>query len=82
MLKAKVFITLKKSILDPQGSTIKRALNSMGYPEVLDVRQGKVMEIKLENVGLEKAAQLVEEMCQKLLANPVIEEYTFELLED
>ncbi|MDA8443342.1 MAG: phosphoribosylformylglycinamidine synthase subunit PurS [Peptococcaceae bacterium] len=82
MLTAKVLITLKKSILDPQGNTIKRALNSMGYPEVADVRQGKMMEVKLNDMAREKAVAIVDEMCQKLLANPVIEEYSFELVED
>ncbi len=81
MLRARVFVTLKQSILDPQGSTIQRALKTMGYGEVGEVRQGKLIELKLGELERERAVQLVEEMCTKLLANPVIEEYTFELLE-
>jgi phosphoribosylformylglycinamidine synthase subunit PurS len=82
MLRARLFVTLKKSILDPQGSTIQRALKGMGYPEVEEVRQGKLFELKLGDMEREKAVQLVDEMCTKLLVNPVIEQYTFELLED
>ncbi len=77
MLKAKIHVTLKKVILDPQGSAVQKALLSMGYPEVADVRLGKYMEVVLNSDDQEQAEKQVQEMCQKLLVNPVIEEFTF-----
>lgn len=78
MLKAKVIVTLKKSILDPQGSAVEKALRSMGY-EVNEVRIGKFMEVTLPDTVRENASAIMDEMCRKLLANPVIETYHFEL---
>ncbi|NLO96944.1 MAG: phosphoribosylformylglycinamidine synthase subunit PurS [Peptococcaceae bacterium] len=78
MFKAKVTVTLKKSILDPQGSTVERALKSMGYP-VESVRIGKYMEVVLAEEDKNKAEGLMHEICSKLLSNPVIEDYSFEL---
>ncbi|ADY56647.1 phosphoribosylformylglycinamidine synthase, purS [Syntrophobotulus glycolicus DSM 8271] len=78
MLKAKVNVTLKKSILDPQGSAVEKALRSMDYP-VHSVRIGKFMEVTLNEESKEKATQVMDEICRKLLSNPVIEDYTFEL---
>ncbi len=76
-MKAKVHITLKQGVLDPQGKAIGHALNNMGFDEVEDVRQGKFIEIELgETVNEGK----IEEMCQKLLANPVIEDYEIEMI--
>ena len=77
MLKAKIHVTLKKVILDPQGSAVQKALLSMGYAEVADVRLGKYMEVVLNSDDQEQAEKQVQEMCQKLLVNPVIEEFTF-----
>jgi len=79
MYLAKVYITLKPTVNDPQGLTIKGGLHTLGFQQVTSVRAGKYMEIKLEGDDLEQAKQQVTLMCQKLLANPVIEKYRFEL---
>ena len=79
MFLAKVFITLKPTINDPQGLTIQAGLHDLGSDTVRSVRMGKYMEVRLDEATEAAAAQAVEGMCQKLLANPVIEEYRFEL---
>lgn len=81
MLKVNVVVTLKKSILDPQGNAVEKALRSMGYP-VEEVRIGKFMEVVLPDEARENAVQILDEVCYKLLANPVIEEYHFEFVEE
>lgn len=81
MFKAVVTISLKKSILDSQGNAIHRALRALGYQEVEDVRWGKHLEILLRGEELKEAEIQVEEMCTRLLANPVIEDYQVELVE-
>ncbi|MGF7186075.1 phosphoribosylformylglycinamidine synthase [Desulfitispora alkaliphila] len=81
MLKAEIKVTLRKSILDPQGTALKSALNSMDYNSVEDVRIGKYLEVKLNTEDRAEAEKQVKEMCDKLLSNPVIEDYSFELLE-
>lgn len=81
MFIAKVFVTLKKEVLDPQGDTVRKGLHTMGYRQVEDVRVGKYVEVKLTAASTEAANQQVNEMCDKLLANPVIEEYRIELAE-
>ena len=78
---AKVYITLKPTVNDPQGLTIKGALHSLGFQKVSSVRAGKYMEIKLGGDDLSKAEAEVRDMCTKLLANPVIENFRFELEE-
>jgi phosphoribosylformylglycinamidine synthase len=78
---AKIYITLKSGVLDPQGKTIHHALDSLGYNEVEGVRLGKYVLIHLKNEDPERVKDRIEEMCQKLLANPVIEEYYFEIQE-
>jgi phosphoribosylformylglycinamidine synthase len=79
-MKAHVFVTLKKSVLDPQGQTIQRALNGMGHPEISGVRQGKYFEIDLaEGTSAEAARANLEKVAQDVLANPVIEEYRVEI---
>lgn len=78
MLKAYVTVTLKKSILDPQGSAVEKALKSMQYP-VESVRIGKFMEVNLSETDRSKAEEIMHEICHKLLSNPVIEDYSFEL---
>ncbi len=80
MVKAKVYVTLKKSVLDPQGSAVQSGLISMGYGTVQDVRVGKYLELVLD-AAPEKASEQIQEMCERLLANPVIEEYRFEITE-
>lgn len=78
--KARVFVTLKRGVLDPQGSAVNRALHAMGYGEVGDVRLGKVIELTLDgNVPEADERARLEEMCRKLLANTVIEDFRIEL---
>lgn len=81
MRKAIVLIRLKPSLVDAQGAVIKRALQQLGYNSVVDVRVGKLIELTLEDDDKEEAAARVKEMCERLLANPVVEEYEV-LLED
>ena len=78
-MKAKVFVTLKPSILDPQGKTITGALQSLGYDDVQDVRQGKYFELDIVAETAEKAQALASEVADKLLANPVIESFRVEI---
>jgi len=73
--RARVYVTLKKSVFDPQGKAIHDALLSMGYSGIEDVRQGKFFELSLEGVAQDRARALVEEIAHKVLANPVIESY-------
>lgn len=79
MYLAKVYITLKPTVNDPQGLTIKGALHNLGFTSVEDVRAGKYIEVRIEGNDLGKARNQVDEMCRKLLANPVIENYRFDL---
>ncbi|MBS3970656.1 MAG: phosphoribosylformylglycinamidine synthase subunit PurS [Clostridia bacterium] len=81
MFHVKVYVALKKGVLDPQGSTIQRALESMDFQGVQDVRVGKVFEVKIAGDSKEMVEAQVEQMCKKLLANPVIEEYSFQVTE-
>lgn len=81
-MKALVYVTLKKTVLDPQGATIARALQGMGHPEITDVRQGKFFEIELEGVSAGEARPLLEKIAEDVLSNPVIEEFRVELKED
>ena len=74
-MKISVIITLKKDVLDPQGKVIHQALDGMGFNEVNEVRQGKYFEIDTKETNPKKAKDKVEEMCKKLLANLVIENY-------
>ena len=74
-MKIKIIVTLKKSVLDPQGTVIQQALNGMGFNDVNEVRQGKFFEINIDEKDQKKAEEKVEEMCKKLLANLVIEDY-------
>jgi|TARA_B100001540_G_scaffold293744_1_gene293109 phosphoribosylformylglycinamidine synthase PurS subunit len=76
---AKIYITLKKDVLDPQGSVIANSLKSLGFNNVEDVRQGKFIEIKLNNKDKDDAQKQLGEMCEKLLANLVIEDYKIEI---
>ena len=80
-MRARVYVTLKKSVFDPQGKTIHDALRSMGYSQVAEVRQGKFFELALDGVAGDPARALVEEIARKVLSNPVIESCRVELLE-
>jgi phosphoribosylformylglycinamidine synthase len=78
-MRARVFVTLKPSVFDPQGHTIADALHSMGYTGVGDVRQGKYFELELASSSPDEARKLASEVADRLLANPVIESYRIEL---
>ncbi|MGD9742806.1 MAG: phosphoribosylformylglycinamidine synthase subunit PurS [Dongiaceae bacterium] len=78
-MKAKVHVTLKSGVLDPQGRAIQHALGVMGFDGVKDVRQGKFIEIELEETDRAKARANLDAMCQKLLANTVIENYAIDI---
>jgi phosphoribosylformylglycinamidine synthase len=80
-MKARVFVTLKPSVFDPQGHTITEALHQMGYGGVEDVRQGKYFELDLPGTTADQAQSLAGEVAHKLLANPVIESYRIEVAE-
>jgi len=77
MLKAEISITLKRTVADPQGLTIKHALESLGYKDLADVRIGKLIVIRLNFKDKERAKRKINEICKKLLANPIIEDYHF-----
>lgn len=79
MFLAKVYVTLKPTVNDPQGLTIKGGLHSLGFTSVEGVRAGKYMEIRLDGHSREEAERLLDNMCHQLLANPIIENYRFEL---
>ncbi len=79
-MKAKIYITLKNGVLDPQGKAIETALGHMGFEGVDQVRQGKFIEIDISQNDRSKAEEFVKNMCEKLLANTVIENYRFELV--
>jgi phosphoribosylformylglycinamidine synthase len=74
-VKATVHVKLKRDVLDPQGKAIARACASLGYDSVRDVRQDKLFEVEIDAQDAEAGRALLEELCQKLLANPVIEDY-------
>jgi phosphoribosylformylglycinamidine synthase len=78
-MKAYVYVSLKKSVLDPQGKTIQGALSKMGYKGVQDVRQGKYFELSLDGLDREAAKAEVERVAKEVLTNPVIEEYRYSL---
>lgn len=82
MLLARIRITLRAGVLDPQGDTIASSLNRLGFHEVRGVRAGKYLEITVDGDKVDEARPRVEEMCRRLLANPVIEDYTVEIEAD
>ncbi len=79
MFLAKVYVTLKPTVNDPQGLTIRGALHTLGFDKVKSVRAGKYMEIQVDESDRARAEQMVGDMCKKLLANPIIENFKFEL---
>lgn len=79
-MKARIHVTLKKGILDPQGKAIEQALATLGFGSMSNVRVGKYVELDLKESANDKAEAQVKAMCEKLLANTVIEEYKFEVL--
>lgn len=79
MIKANVYVTIKQSVLDPQGNAVHSALQSIGFQGVSKVRVGKLIELQLQTTDRAEAEKQVREMCEKLLVNTVIEDYRFEL---
>jgi phosphoribosylformylglycinamidine synthase PurS subunit len=82
MAKVKVSVRLKPGVLDAQGRVVFNALKSLGYESVADVRMGKLIEIRMNGATADQARAQADEMCRKLLANPVIETYTIEVSEE
>lgn len=81
-MKVKVHVTLKQSVLDPQGEAIKKGLASLGFDDVASVRLGKYFELEINNSSEKDLRSQVDVMCKKLLANPVIEEYTIDIIQE
>ncbi|MFY9754156.1 MAG: phosphoribosylformylglycinamidine synthase subunit PurS [Candidatus Acidiferrales bacterium] len=80
-MKAHVWVMPKATVLDPQGQTIQRALGSLGYAKIRDVRQGKFFVLELDGLNRDEAKSQVEKISREVLANPVIEEFRFEIVE-
>jgi phosphoribosylformylglycinamidine synthase subunit PurS len=78
-MRVKIFVSLKPGVLDPQGKAIERSLHSLGYNEVREVRAGKYFEFEIEAASRESAELRIREICDKLLANPVIEDFRLEI---
>ncbi|NIO49457.1 MAG: phosphoribosylformylglycinamidine synthase subunit PurS [Candidatus Aminicenantes bacterium] len=81
MMKVRILVSLKDSVLDPQGQTVKNALHTLGYGSIRDVRQGKVFELELEGVSEKEAEKIIPEISDKVLANPIIEKFSWQILE-
>lgn len=81
-MKVRVLVRLKPSILDVQGAAVKRALTGLGFTDLTDLRVGKVIEVELDAATPDRARARVGEMCRQLLANPILEDYTLELVDD
>jgi phosphoribosylformylglycinamidine synthase len=81
-MRVKIFVSLKNGVLDPHGKAIERSLHTLGYGEVREVRAGKFLELDLEAASRETAEARIREMCDKLLANPVIEDYRYEIVDE
>lgn len=80
-MRVRVFVTLKAGVLDPQGKAVENSLHSLGFASVSEVRMGKYLELQVDADGAEDAERQTRRMCEKLLANPVIEDYRFEVAE-
>ena len=81
-LKARIFVTPRKDVLDPQGAAVERALHTLGFEEVANVRLGRYIELDLGSADRDTAKARVDTMCEKLIANPVVEDYRVELVGD
>ncbi|TDQ66617.1 phosphoribosylformylglycinamidine synthase [Maritalea mobilis] len=80
-MHARIFVTLKNGVLDPQGQAIEGSLSSLGFEGVDAVRQGKIFDVKLDETDHEAAKEKLAQMCEKLLANTVIENYSIEIVD-
>lgn len=78
-MRVKIFVSLKPGVLDPQGKALEQSLHSLGYKEVQKVRMGKFLELNLETESHDNAEARIREMCEKLLTNPVIEDFKYEV---
>jgi phosphoribosylformylglycinamidine synthase subunit PurS len=78
-MKAKVYVTLKTEVLDPQGEAVRRALQTLGFASVENVRVGKLIELELADSAAASGEAELKAMCEKLLANPIVEDFTFDL---
>lgn len=81
MLTAEIHVTLKELVLDPQGTTLKRSMETMGYQGIEDVRMGKFIQVKFDSDDRKEVEKKVDEMCRQILSNPVIEQYSYSLRE-
>jgi len=81
LLTAEIHVTLKELVLDPQGTTLKRSMETMGYQGIEDVRMGKFIQVRFNSDDRKEVEEKVKEMCQKILSNPVIEQYSYSLTE-
>jgi len=80
-MKANIFVTLKREVLDPQGDAVCRSLGSLGFAEVRSARVGKLIELELDGSDKASAESHIQSMCEKLLANPVIEDFRYEIVD-
>ena len=80
-MKVIIIVSLKDSVLDPQGQTVKNALHTLGYSSVKDVRQGKVFELELDGISMEDAEKIIPEISDKVLANPIIEKFSWQIVD-
>ena len=80
MYTAKILVTLRKTILDPQGKAVEHSLKSLGYDNIIDTRIGKYIELKINSADEQSAKAIAEEACRKLLANPIMEDYSLEII--
>jgi phosphoribosylformylglycinamidine synthase subunit PurS len=81
-MRVRILVSFKDSVLDPQGQTVKNALHTLGYDVIREVRQGKVFELDLAGVSEKDAGKLVPEIARKVLANPIIEKYSWQIVKD
>jgi phosphoribosylformylglycinamidine synthase PurS subunit len=80
-MKVRILVSLKDSVLDPQGQAVKNTLHTLGYSSIKDVRQGKVFELELEGISKKEAEKIIPEISDKVLANPVIEKFSWQIIE-
>ena len=80
-MKVRVLVSFKDSVLDPQGQTVKNALHTLGYKNISEVRQGKVFELDITDISDSEIENIILEISNKVLANPIIEKFTWEILE-
>jgi phosphoribosylformylglycinamidine synthase PurS subunit len=80
-MKVRILVSLKDSVLDPQGQAVKNTLHTLGYSSIKDVRQGKVFELELEGISKKEAEKIIPEISDKILANPVIEKFSWQIIE-